>query len=50
MDEILILLASYNGEQFIEEQLNSLLNQSYSNIKIVISDDGSTDSTIDIKR
>ena len=48
MDEILILLASYNGEQFIEEQLNSLLNQSYSNIKIVISDDGSTDSTIDI--
>ena len=48
MDEILILLASYNGEKFIEEQLNSLLNQSYSNIKVVISDDGSTDSTIEI--
>ncbi len=43
-----ILLATYNGEKYIEEQLNSLLNQSFCEIKIIIRDDNSTDRTIEI--
>jgi len=43
-----ILLPTYNGESYIEEQINSLLNQTYSNFKILIRDDGSTDQTNEI--
>jgi rhamnosyltransferase len=45
---IAILLASYNGEKFIKEQLNSLLDQKNINIHLYISDDLSTDNTPDI--
>ncbi len=48
MEKIDILLATYNGEMFLEEQLNSIINQSYTNWNIIISDDGSTDRTLDI--
>jgi len=43
-----ILLSTYNGEQFIVEQLDSLFSQTYCNIAIHIRDDGSTDRTVDI--
>jgi glycosyltransferase involved in cell wall biosynthesis len=42
---VLVLLASYNGEKYIREQLDSILNQTFSDLSIVISDDLSTDST-----
>lgn len=49
MDEkINILLATYNGEKYLKEQLNSILNQSYKNIRLIISDDCSKDSTREI--
>ena len=49
MDEqIDILLATYNGEKYLEEQLDSILNQTYKNIRLVISDDNSKDNTINI--
>lgn len=49
MDErIDILLATYNGEKYLKEQLDSILNQTYKNIKLIISDDGSKDSTKEI--
>lgn len=41
-------LATYNGERFIVEQLNSILWQTYPNFEIVISDDCSTDRTPEI--
>jgi len=41
-----ILLSTYNGARFLQEQLDSLLNQDYPNISIHIRDDGSTDNTI----
>ena len=47
-DKIDILLATYNGEKYIKEQLDSLLNQTYRNIRIVISDDASSDKTVSI--
>ena len=40
-----ILLATYNGEKYLKEQIESILNQSYSNIRLIISDDCSTDKT-----
>lgn len=43
-----IVLCTYNGEKYLEEQLNSIINQTYKNLEIIISDDCSTDNTISI--
>ena len=43
-----IALATYNGEMFLREQLDSILNQSVRNFELVICDDCSKDSTWDI--
>ena len=43
-----ILMATYNGEKYLREQLDSILNQSYSNFRLLISDDCSQDSTKEI--
>lgn len=48
MKKVQILLSTYNGEKYIREQLDSLINQDYENINILIRDDGSTDSTVSI--
>ncbi|WP_075655090.1 glycosyltransferase [Pseudochrobactrum sp. B5] len=47
-EKITILLATYNGESFLEEQLKSLNNQTFNKIDILVSDDGSTDKTLKI--
>jgi glycosyltransferase involved in cell wall biosynthesis len=47
-NKILVLLASFNGEKFIEEQILSIKNQTSSNISILVSDDGSNDNTLSI--
>ena len=43
-----VCLASYNGEKFIKEQIYSILEQLSDNDELIISDDGSTDSTIPV--
>ena len=43
-----VLLATYNGEKYIKEQIDSILNQSYKNIRLIISDDCSKDKTKEI--
>jgi len=48
MKDIEILLASYNGEKYIKEQIDSILNQSMPDCHLTVSDDGSTDSTPEI--
>lgn len=48
MEQIDILLATYNGEKYLKEQLDSILNQSYSNFRLLISDDCSKDTTKNI--
>lgn len=45
---ISILLATYNSEKYIREQLQSLFAQTYQDWKLVIRDDLSTDNTLDI--
>ncbi|GAA0616376.1 glycosyltransferase [Paenochrobactrum glaciei] len=46
--KITILLATYNGAAFLEEQLSSFANQSWKNIDLIVSDDGSSDNTLEI--
>ena len=50
MNEVIveILLATYNGEKYLSAQLESILQQSFQDIRILIRDDGSTDSTMSI--
>lgn len=48
MNEVIVLLSTYNGEKFLEDQIKSILNQSYINVKLLIRDDGSTDKTVQI--
>lgn len=45
---ICILLSTYNGEKYLEEQLQSLLNQEGVEFRIFVRDDGSTDKTKEI--
>ncbi|MCV5888381.1 glycosyltransferase, partial [Escherichia coli] len=40
-----IIIATYNGEKYISEQVESILNQTYKNFHLYIRDDGSTDKT-----
>lgn len=44
-EKIDILMATYNGEKYLKEQIESILNQTYKNIRLIISDDASKDST-----
>ena len=43
-----VLMTTYNGEKYLKEQIESILNQTYKNINLIISDDCSTDNTRDI--
>jgi len=44
-EQVTVLMSTYNGSQFLQQQLNSLYEQTYPNIKILVRDDGSTDTT-----
>ena len=45
-----VVIASYNGERFITEQLESIVHQTLLPSEIIISDDGSTDRTVELVR
>lgn len=46
--KISVCLATYNGEKFLKEQLDSILTQLKSDDELIISDDGSRDRTLEI--
>lgn len=48
MKLVSILIANRNNGKYIEETLNSAINQTYSNIEIIVIDDNSNDNSIDI--
>ena len=47
---ISIITISYNSGMFIEETINSVISQDYTNIEYILIDGGSTDGTVDIIR
>ena len=48
MDLISIIVPVYNVEDYLEKCIDSLLNQTYKNLEIILIDDGSTDNSADI--
>ncbi len=48
MEKVLILLSTYNGSKYIEEQLDSIIKQRGVTPRLLVRDDGSTDNTLDI--
>lgn len=48
MPEISVLMSVHNGGEFINESIESILNQTYQGFEFIIVDDGSTDDTVDI--
>lgn len=50
MAQIDILMATYNGAQYIAAQIRSLQNQTFKDWQLIVHDDGSTDQTLEIVR
>ncbi|MFH0545331.1 glycosyltransferase [Escherichia coli] len=45
---ITVAMATYNGQSYIRQQLNSILNQTYQELEIIIVDDCSSDNTLEL--
>lgn len=43
-----ILMSTYNGATFLHQQIDSIINQTYTNWRLIIRDDGSSDGTLKI--
>ena len=48
MKLITVIVPIYNSEKYLKRCLNSIVNQTYSNIEIILIDDGSTDNSLKI--
>ena len=48
MDRVLVLLATYNGEKYLSQQLDSLFLQEGAEVSVLARDDGSSDDTLNI--
>lgn len=45
---VTVLTPCYNGEKYLDKYFESILNQDYDNIQLILVNDGSTDKTVDI--
>ena len=48
MPKVIIMMSTYNGEKYLAEQIESILNQTEKDFVLEIHDDGSTDGTLEI--
>jgi glycosyltransferase involved in cell wall biosynthesis len=48
--KVSVIITAYNYAEYIEEALDSVLNQTFDNFELVVVDDGSTDNTPEILR
>jgi glycosyltransferase involved in cell wall biosynthesis len=46
LKKVSVLLATYNGEKFLDQQIKSIFEQTYSNVKVIVRDDLSADGTL----
>jgi glycosyltransferase involved in cell wall biosynthesis len=46
--EVSICIPAYNGDQFISQAIESALAQTFTNLEIIVVDDGSKDGTVEI--
>lgn len=47
---VAIIFSTYNSREYVSECLKSCLNQSYKDLCVIVSDDGSTDDTIEVMK
>ena len=47
-EQILVLMATYNGEKYLRQQLDSIFRQKDVKVQVLVRDDGSTDGTVQI--
>ena len=43
-----VVVPTYNGARYVERAVRSALQQSFTDLEVVVSDDGSTDGTLDV--
>ena len=48
MVEISVVIPAYNAVAYLDEAINSIINQSFTDLEIICVDDGSTDNTLDV--
>lgn len=45
---VTVIISSYNHAHYIEETINSVINQTYPNIELLVIDDGSSDNSVEL--
>lgn len=48
MEKVVVLMSTYNGEKYLEEQIKSIINQKDVQVDLFVRDDGSNDTTLEI--
>ena len=48
MEKVSVIMPSYNSEKYISESIKSIINQTYTNWELIITDDFSSDNTVKV--